>query len=172
LFSQVQHIIVMGVAGSGKSTLAKLLSATLGWPMDDGDSFHPKSNIDKMRAGTPIDEADRMPWLEALAERLHSRDRSGQCSILACSSLKRAHRDQLRASAHNVRFVHLIGNRALLAERLLARTDHFFPASLLASQVAALEPLAADEEGIVIDASKSVEQQLRESIFKLGLAQE
>jgi carbohydrate kinase (thermoresistant glucokinase family) len=166
---QIQHLVVMGVAGCGKSTFGQALGGALGWPVDEGDAFHPKSNIDKMRAGIALEDADRAPWLDALVERLRERRRAGQSSVLICSSLKRAYRDRLRTAGEGVRFIHLDGDRALLARRLSARSGHFFPASLLASQLAALEPLGEDEDGVVIGIDRSAGQQVRECFEALNL---
>ena len=167
---RIQHLVVMGVAGCGKSTFGQALGAALGWPVDDGDAFHAQSSIDKMRAGFALQDADRAPWLDALVERLRQRQRAGQASVLTCSSLKRAYRDRLRTAGEGLRFIHLDGDRALLERRLAARTGHFFPASLLASQLAALEPLGGDEDGVVISIDRTVPQQVRECLQALNLA--
>lgn len=167
--SEPQHIIVMGVAGCGKSTFAGRLGAVLRWPVDEGDAFHPQSNIDKMAAGIPLDDTDRLPWLAALADRVRARDREGRSSILTCSSLKRTYRDQLRAAADRVRFIHLHGKRAVLEARVRARTGHFFPASLLDTQLADLEPLGPSENGITLDIEESIDVQIRRSLAELNL---
>jgi gluconokinase len=164
-----QHIVVMGVAGCGKTTVGERLAAALSWPFTEGDRFHPQSNVAKMAAGIPLTDADRWPWLRALADRIRADDRSGS-SVLACSALKRAYRDLLRTGAARVRFLHLHGDRAVLAARLAARTDHFFPAGLLDSQLATLELLGPDEDGVVVDVAPDTETQLREALRGLGLA--
>ncbi len=164
-----QHIVVMGVSGCGKTTVAEGIAATLGWPFDEGDQFHPQANIAKMAAHTPLTDADRWPWLRVLADRIAAHDAAGHSSILSCSSLRRAYRDVLRSGAPRVRFLHLHGERAVLAERLGARTDHFFPADLLESQFAALEPLEPDEDGVIVDVALDPQAQIREGLRGLGL---
>jgi gluconokinase len=163
-----QHIVVMGVAGCGKTTVGERLAAALGWPFAEGDRYHPQANVDKMAAGIPLTDEDRWPWLRALAERIRDDDRTGS-SVLACSALKRAYRDILRTGAPRVRFLHLHGDRAVLAERLASREGHFFPPDLLDSQLAALEPLAPDEDGVTVDVALDLEAQLREARLGLGL---
>lgn len=164
-----QHIVVMGVSGCGKSTVAEGLAAALGWPFDEGDQFHLQASIDKMAAGVPLTDEDRWPWLRILADRIAAREREGRSSILSCSSLRRAYRDVLRSGAPRVRFLHLHGDRAVLAERLGARTDHFFPADLLDSQFAALETLGPDEDGVVVDVALDPAGQVRDGLRRLGL---
>lgn len=162
-----QHIVVMGVSGCGKTTVAMGLAATLGWPFDEGDRFHPEANIAKMAAHMPLTDADRWPWLRILADRIAGHEAAGHSSILSCSSLRRSYRDVLRAGAPRVRFLHLHGDRAVLAGRLGARTGHFFPADLLDSQFAALEPLEPDEDGIVVDVALGPEAQVSEGLRRL-----
>lgn len=140
--------VVMGVAGCGKTTIAELLAARLGWPHAEADDFHPEANVAKMASGIPLTDADRQPWLESLRDWITSQH---QDVVVTCSALRRPYRDTLRGSSANVRFVHLHGSRELLAARMGARTDHFMPVSLLDSQLATLEPLEPDEDGIVID---------------------
>lgn len=158
--SELQHIVVMGVSGSGKSTLGAAMAGRLGWPFIEGDSFHPEANVAKMSAGIPLDDADRKPWLEALAAEIARNEAAGRSSVIGCSALKRAYRDILRGGAPNVRFFHVHGAREVLADRLSHRPGHFFPAKLLDSQLAALEPLAADEDGVVIDVALPPDAQL------------
>lgn len=164
-----QHVVVMGVSGCGKTTVGERLAALLGWPFDEGDRFHPPANVAKMAAHVPLDDADRWPWLETLAARIRDREAAGTASILACSSLKRRYRDLLRSAAPRVRFLHLHGDKAVLAARLAARTDHFFPADLLDSQFAALEPLAPDEDGVVVDVALDTDAQVAAALAGLGL---
>ena len=159
----------MGVSGSGKTTLGEALAAHLNWPFIEGDAFHPKANVDKMASGQPLDDQDRAPWLLALADELRKSEARGENSILGCSSLKRAYRDILRSGAPNVRFLHVHGDRSLLEERLSHRAGHFFPAKLLDSQLATLEPLAADEDGVVTDLALSVPEQVIDAVKKLNL---
>ncbi|WP_439592846.1 gluconokinase [Microbacterium sp.] len=142
-------IVVMGVSGAGKSTVAAALAAALGGAYIDADDLHPAENVAKMAAGVPLDDGDRMPWLRLVGGAL-AEDR---LVVVACSALRRTYRDVLRDAASRVFFVHLDVDPAVLSARLAQRTDHFMPASLLASQLATLEPLDADEAGIVVDAA-------------------
>ncbi|MGW7334042.1 gluconokinase [Streptomyces sp. NPDC054840] len=147
-------IVVMGVAGTGKTTVGQLLAEALGVPYAEGDAFHPAANVAKMSAGTPLDDADRVPWLDAIGEWIrNSADLRG--GVIAASSLKRAYRDRLRAAAPGAVFVHLAGERPLIEARMAARRGHFMPTTLLDSQFATLEPLQADELGVVIEVSGS-----------------
>ncbi|MFO1142550.1 MAG: gluconokinase [Amaricoccus sp.] len=167
-----QHIVVMGVSGCGKTTVGERLAATLGWPFDEGDRYHPPANVAKMSAHVPLSDADRRPWLDALAERIAAHERAGESSVLSCSSLKRAYRDLLRRGAPRVRFLHLAGDKGVLAARLAARTDHFFPADLLDSQYATLEPLQPDEDGVVVDVALDPDEQVRLGMSRLGLGED
>jgi gluconokinase len=165
----LQHIVVMGVSGCGKSTIGMGLSEKLGWPYEEGDSYHLPASVEKMAAHIPLEDSDRWPWLEKLASIIRSHEEAGQCSLIACSSLKRRYRDLLRTGGRRVRFLHLHGSREVLQARLDARKGHFFPPDLLASQFAALEPLEPDEDGVVVDVALTVEQQLAQALAKLGL---
>ncbi|MFC8532141.1 gluconokinase [Nocardia sp. NPDC057227] len=141
-------LVLMGVSGSGKSTVGVLLAARLGVPFTEGDELHPAANRAKMRAGVPLTDADRWPWLDAAGARL-----AAVGGVLSCSALALRYRDRLRELVAGVRFAHLDVPRAELARRLAARRGHFMPASLLESQLAALEPLRADEPGWTIPAA-------------------
>ena len=162
----------MGVSGCGKTTVGEGLAAALGWPFDEGDRYHPPGNIAKMSAHVPLEDADRWPWLEALARLIAGHEAAGESSVLACSSLKRAYRDLLRSGAPRVRFLHLHGSFEVLAARLAARKGHFFPPDLLRSQFAALEPLGPDEDGVVVDVALDPETQVRLGLKELGLERE
>ncbi|MFP3986672.1 gluconokinase [Streptomyces sp. E11-3] len=148
-------VVVMGVSGTGKSTVGGLLADALGVPYAEADAFHPPANIAKMRSGTPLDDSDREPWLDAIGAWAASR--AGRGGVVSCSALKRAYRDRLRAAAPGLFFVHLTGDRALIAERLAARRDHFMPGTLLDSQFATLEPLQADEHGTAVPVTAAPE---------------
>ncbi|MFF4318057.1 gluconokinase [Streptomyces sp. NPDC001568] len=155
--SSQRVIVVMGVAGTGKTTVGRLLATALGLAYAEGDAFHPAANVAKMSAGTPLDDADRWPWLDAIGEWI--RERAGTPGgVVAASALKRAYRDRLRAAAPGVVFVHLTGERPLIERRMAARKGHFMPTALLDSQFATLEPLRADESGVVVDVSGSPEE--------------
>jgi gluconokinase len=143
-------IVVMGVSASGKSSVAAGLSGALGLAWIDADDLHPVENVAKMASGIPLSDDDRWPWLDRAGEEL-SRGAAGGGAVMACSGLRKAYRDRLRTHAPGAIFVHLTGTPALLAQRAAARADHFMPASLLASQLALLEPLEPEERGLAID---------------------
>ena len=136
------RMVLMGVSGCGKSSVGAALSTALSIPYLDGDHLHPAANVAKMRAGTPLTDADRWPWLDRVAQVMA--DRSPV--IIGCSALRRSYRDRLRQGARApVQFVHLSGSRSVIATRLAARQGHYMPASLLDSQFAALETPGPDE---------------------------
>jgi gluconokinase len=146
-------VVVMGVTGSGKSTVGSALAQRLRVPFVDGDTLHPPANIAKMATGEPLDDDDRYPWLEQVGDWLAAHRDGG---VVACSALKRKYRDQLRAHCPRVEFLHLSGSPELIGRRLAARSGHFMPPALLRSQYDALEPLGADEHGVVINLSEDV----------------
>jgi gluconokinase len=150
-------LIVMGVSGSGKSTVASRLAERLGWTFEDGDRFHPKSNVEKMRAGHPLTDEDRWPWLEAIADEIDRVCKAGGRVVIACSALKHAYRDVLLRGRDDVRFVFLNGGQALIAERLARRKGHFMPPGLLDSQFKTLEPPETDERPITVSIDAPVE---------------
>jgi gluconokinase len=143
-------VVVMGVSGSGKTTVAVDLARRLGWEFTEGDEHHPPANVEKMRAGIPLDDADREPWLRGLARWIGERERAGASCVLTCSALERSYRDLLREGNDSVWFAHVDVPEAVLAERLAERTGHYMPASLLGSQLAILEPLDEDEPGLTV----------------------
>lgn len=146
--------IVMGVTSCGKSEVGQALAEALGGPFIEGDALHGDANIAKMSAGTPLTDDDRWPWLARIAEAIQHSEKPVAAS---CSSLRRAYRDALRSGVDNsLFFVHLHASESTLSARMQARTDHFMPVSLLQSQLATLEPLAADEAGVVVDVSVSL----------------
>ncbi len=149
--------VVMGVSGCGKSEVGTRLAQALGAAFIEGDRFHPAANVRKMSAGIPLTDADREGWLARLAAELAHGCADGRSVVLACSALKRAYRDTLRASGCAVNFVHLAGERATIAARMDARAGHYMPLSLLDSQLCDLEPLQADERGIVLDVEEAPE---------------
>ena len=145
--SPTPAIVVMGVSGSGKTSIGEGLAAELRMPLVEGDQFHPKANIEKMSAGTPLTDDDRWPWLDAIAAAMRD---AKDGVIVTCSSLRRIYRDRLRERAgRRVLFVFLDGSKETIAARLARRKGHFMPPSLLMSQFATLEPPGADEPGIV-----------------------
>jgi gluconokinase len=143
-------VVVMGVSGSGKSTVAAGLVKRLGWEFAEGDEFHPKANVEKMRSGQPLDDDDRWPWLRTLAAWIGEHEQAGSSVVVTCSALKRSYRDLLRVGHPSVWFAHVTVDRDLLRDRVEHRTGHYMPSSLLDSQLATLEPLADDEPGASI----------------------
>ena len=141
-------VVVMGVSGCGKSTVAQQLALALGLDYVDGDDLHSATSVAKMRAGTPLIDTDRWPWLDRVGQRLANLPRSPAGVAMACSALRRSYRDRIRAAAPGVRFVLLDGSAALIEARLAQRTGHYMPADLLASQFAALERPSADETDV------------------------
>lgn len=141
-------LVVMGVSGSGKSTIVGLLGRALGWQTADADQFHPAANIEKMKNKSPLTDADRWPWLRAIAAWIDELRASGQHGVVACSALKRRYRDILIGERSDVRLIYLKGDESLIAKRLAARHDHFMPASLLRSQFEALEEPGPDEHPV------------------------
>jgi carbohydrate kinase (thermoresistant glucokinase family) len=144
------RIVVMGVSGCGKSSVGIALAEALGARFIDGDDLHPEANKAKMGAGIPLDDSDRLPWLELVGQALTPN------TVIACSALKRVYRERILAGAPNTFFIHLDGSREILEQRLGARSGHFMPASLLDSQLATLEPLGSDEPGCVLNVEDSV----------------
>lgn len=159
-------VVVMGVSGSGKSTVGVALARRLGVPFEDADDLHPPENVAKMSAGHPLDDDDRHPWLESVGAWLAAHPDGG---VMSCSALRRRYRDQLRHHAPRVRFLLLDGPEEVIARRQADRPGHFMPASLLRSQLATLEPLQPDEDGIVIDVDQGVDQIVREYVDAAGL---
>lgn len=148
-------IVVMGVTAAGKSTVMDALADALAWPCAEGDDFHPPSNVAKMRAGIPLDDDDRWPWLDAIAAWIGTQEAAGSSSIVTCSALRRAYRDRLRRGRPSVWFTHLALSRDRLEARLASRPGHFMPPTLLSSQLDTLEPLALDEPGASFDGEGS-----------------
>jgi len=150
-------LIVMGVSGAGKSTIAAALARRLGWRYGDGDTFHPASNVAKMKAGQRLNDDDRRPWLQAIADEIDRLCGAGERAVIACSALKRVYRDILVHGRRDVRIVFLNGTQPLIASRLAARKGHFMPPDLLASQFRTLEPPDDDERNITISIEASVD---------------
>ena len=147
-------VVVMGVSGCGKTAVGSLLAQRLGARFIDADDLHPPANVEKMRAGIPLDDADRAPWLRLLNARLREVTAAGEPVVLACSALKQRYRDTLAAGVPGLRFVHLAGSRELIAARLAARQHRYMPTTLLDSQFATLEPPA---EAVVVDVALPLE---------------
>jgi gluconokinase len=143
-------VIVAGVSGSGKTTVGALLAGRLGWRFADADDFHPAANVAKMRAGSPLTDTDRWPWLRAIAAWMDERIGQDEDAVLACSALRRSYRDLLLDGRPAARMVFLAPDREVLARRLASRHGHFFPGQLLSSQLDALEPPAPDEHVLTV----------------------
>jgi len=146
-------VLLMGVTGSGKTTVGKALAASLSWKYFDADDFHPATNVAKMQAGVPLDDADRQPWLETLAHLISVNIQAGESAVLACSALKQTYRDTLSIS-DEVQIVYLNGDRETIAERLRARRDHYMNPKLLESQFKTLEE---PKDALEIDAGLPVD---------------
>jgi carbohydrate kinase (thermoresistant glucokinase family) len=146
-------VVMMGVSGSGKSTVAALLAAALGCQFQEGDDLHPRANVEKMRSGTPLTDADRMPWLRKIAEEIDGWRGRGECGVVTCSALKRSYRDIIIGDRHDVALVYMKGSRELIHQRMVARHEHFMPVALLDSQFATLEEPTPDEHPIIADVS-------------------
>jgi gluconokinase len=159
-------VIVMGTTGSGKTTIGTLLAKRLGWQFVDADAFHPPANIEKMKHGIPLTDADREPWLKALHDKIVEWTAEKRNVVLACSALKQSYRDELRASSE-VKFVYLKGSYELFSQRVFARKGHFAKQDLLASQFATLEE---PTDAIIVDAAPSPEQIVSEVRRQLGSA--
>lgn len=154
----------MGVSGAGKSHIGLLAANELGFQFVDADDLHPKANIEKMSRGVALDDADRWPWLDSVGQALANANHL----VMACSALKRSYRDRIRAHNPNVLFVELTVPRDALAARLSSREDHFMPANLLDSQLAALETLSPDEFGLQVNADQDVDAVIAEFTQKLN----
>lgn len=144
-------LVVMGVSGVGKTSVATELAARTGWGFAEGDDFHPESNRQKMASGHPLDDEDRWPWLRRVAGWIGEQEAAGRGGVITCSALKRGYRDLLRDGHPSVRFVHLLADQQIVADRITARKGHYMPPALLQSQLDTLEPLQADEPGIDVD---------------------
>ena len=148
-----RRLVIMGVSGCGKSSVGARLATRLGLNYRDGDDLHPPENVAKMRAGMPLTDADRWPWLDRVGQVLLAE----APVIVGCSALKRAYRDRIRTAAGGpVTFVHLAGSQEVIAARMALRQGHYMPLSLLDSQFAALEPPAA-EEAITVSIDQPLE---------------
>ena len=163
----MSNIVVMGVAGCGKSSLGRAIATALGWTCIEGDAHHSPASVDKMRVGVPLTDADRSAWLTVLGALLAA----SPTQVLACSALKQRYRDQLRAASPGLRFVFIDIDRDLALQRVLARGDtHLFPASLVDSQFATLEPPVDEASVLRVDAAWPAEHQLKRAL--IGLAEQ
>jgi gluconokinase len=163
-------LVVMGVSGSGKSTIAEKLAERLRWSYEDGDKYHPASNVAKMSAGHPLTDEDRWPWLRAIADEIDRVCGAGEHAVIACSALKRAYRDILVHGRNDVRIVYLQGTQELIADRLARRKGHFMPPGLLVSQFKTLEPPDKNENPVTVSIDAPVDAVVDDIIHQLGLA--
>jgi gluconokinase len=160
-------IVVMGVSGSGKTSAAEELTRQLGWEYIEGDDLHPQANVAKMAGGIPLDDEDRWPWLQRIAEVIGGHEAAGTSVIVTCSALKRSYRDLLREGHPSVWFAHVQASPEVLAERLANRQGHYMPPSLLDSQLATLEPLGDGEPGDVIAGDGPLQQTVADLLADL-----
>jgi gluconokinase len=162
-------LIVMGPSSTGKTTTAELLSRKLQWDFAEGDTFHPPSNIEKMSAGIPLDDTDRQPWLVKIRDWISEHAEAGRNVVITCSALKRSYRDILASAEADVRFIQLVADKTLVAERMAKRKGHFMPPSLLDSQFATLEDLQPDETGVKITVDAPPETVVERALAGLAL---
>ncbi|MGE9808539.1 gluconokinase [Janibacter sp. G1551] len=182
--ADTRHIVVMGVSSSGKSTVAEAIAERTTLEYADADDFHPQSNIDKLSNGVQLTDADRAPWLRALAQFIDDKHDAGVSTVIACSALKRSYRDTLRSGVpeafedpaagrlereRGVEIVHLDGPIEVVRARMDQRQGHFMAKDLLQSQYDELEPLGPDEPGIVIDLTQEADAMADEAVDRLDL---
>jgi gluconokinase len=159
--------VVMGVSGSGKTTVAVLLSAALGCQFQEGDDLHPPENVEKMHAGTPLTDADRLPWLRKIAEEIDGWRARGESGVLTCSALKRSYRDIIVGDRAGVTLIYLKGSHDLIHRRMAARREHFMPVALLDSQFVTLQEPTPDEHAITVDVGGSPIEIVSEIVHQL-----
>jgi len=163
-------LVLMGVSGSGKSTIALELHRVLGWKFQEGDDLHPPANVEKMRSGHPLDDADRLPWLQAVARWIDDRLAAHEPGIITCSNLKRAYRQITIGSRPGVRLVYLKGEEQVIHDRLVQRKHHYMPPALLRSQFETLEEPGPDEHPLVIIVHHSIPETVVELLKHLAAA--
>jgi carbohydrate kinase (thermoresistant glucokinase family) len=162
--------VIMGVSGAGKTTIAQELVARLGWTFEEGDALHPEANVAKMHAGIPLTDEDRLPWLARVAAWIDAQRAKKQPGIITCSALKRSYRQIIIGDRPEVRLVYLRGSRDILAGHLAGRSGHFFPPSLLQSQLDTLEEPDSSEDPLTIDLGPPPGQLAGEIIRLLGVS--
>jgi len=162
-------VIIFGVSGAGKTTVGELLARELGWHFLEADDFHPEENIERMRSGHPLTDEDRAPWLERLRDQIKRSLTAGECTVLACSALKRKYRQRLRVD-DEVKLVFLRGSYALISEQLSHRRGHFFDPALLQSQFDDLEEPKPDESALTIELGRTPHELVKEIKEKLHLS--
>jgi gluconokinase len=151
-------VIVMGVSGCGKSSVGQAIARQTGWPFIEGDDLHSDANRAKMASGTPLNDDDRWPWLDALADAARTIDANGGSVVIACSALKQVYRERLARAGNNVKFIHLSGDGATILKRMQARPNHYMPPGLLDSQLATLESPVNAENAYTFDITMPVEE--------------
>jgi carbohydrate kinase (thermoresistant glucokinase family) len=164
-------LLLMGVSGSGKTSVARELQRLLGWRFQEGDDLHPAANVEKMRAGQPLNDEDRKPWLEAVARWIDERLAAGEPGIITCSNLRRAYRRITVGERHGVTLAWLRGDEGLIAGRVGRRQHRYMPASLLRSQFETLEEPAEDEHAIVVPVTGSISDTVIDLLRKVSAAQ-
>jgi gluconokinase len=162
-------LVTMGVSGSGKTTIGEALARRLGWAYEDGDTFHPASNVAKMHAGHPLTDEDRWPWLKAIAAEIDRVCDAGEHVVIGCSALRRVYRDILVHGRNDIRIVYLKGTQQLIASRLAARKGHFMPSELLTSQFQTLEPPGGDEHPVTASIDASADDIVDDILHQLKL---
>jgi len=164
-------LVLMGVSGSGKTTIAVELQRVLGWPYIDGDDLHPAANVEKMRAGHPLNDEDRRPWLQAIARWIDDRLAAREPGIITCSNLKRAYREITVGSRKGASLIYLKGEERLIADRISQRKHQYMPSSLLRSQFETLEEPGADEHAVVVSVRGSVGETVAELLNNVADSQ-
>jgi len=159
--------VMMGVSGSGKTTIAEGVAKREGWRLVEGDDFHPPANVAKMKSGTPLTDADRWPWLRAIAHEIDAIRARGESAVVTSSALKRAYRDILIGGRPDVVLVYLNGSRELIGRRMAARKGHFMPPALLDSQFATLEEPGDDEHPVVVSIEPTPDEIVDDVVRKL-----
>ncbi|HDL6940715.1 TPA: gluconokinase [Yersinia enterocolitica] len=163
-----RSIIVMGVSGSGKTTVGEAVARRIHAKFIDGDDLHPRSNIQKMGSGHPLNDEDRMPWLERLSDAAYSLHHKNESGIIVCSALKRRYRDRLREGNPEMAFLYLKGSFDVIMERLKARSGHFMPTDLLKSQFEALEEPGSEEPDVIcVDIDADIDEVVQRCVLAL-----
>jgi len=161
-------LVLMGVSGSGKSTVAQELQRVLGWPFQEGDDLHPPANVEKMRSGQPLNDQDRLPWLQAIARWIDECLAADQPGIITCSNLKRAYRNITIGTRRGVTLVYLKGDEPVIQRRMLNRMHRYMPPSLLGSQFDTLEEPGEDEHPITVLVHGSIAETVVELLSQLA----
>jgi gluconokinase len=159
--------VIIGVSGSGKTTVATLLAAALGCQFQEGDDLHPAANVEKMHGGTPLTDADRLPWLRKIEREIDGWRARGESGVLSCSALKRSYRDIIIGNRSDVTLVYLKGSQDLIRQRMLRRHEHFMPVALLDSQLATLQEPTPDEHSITVNAGGRPSETVAEILHRL-----